>query len=812
MKKTVFLAFLILAAAASAMAAGQTIQVIQEPGSLPDPLPQFVEKGDLWISDGEYTAVIASAPRLRHSTINYDHPAVSGYVLAFLPKGGQERAVAQFGAPSVRIGGENPPLAMTSIRREGTGVLVQYASTDPPEPRLEIRTRYDFAFDRGEIRVTADIRNAGSEAIIGLNFGLGGGACQNYSFSPFHASYFSRLNFRVYQRPDHILAWFNPNPRGTSRNPLPDRLGPGQTYRVTYTLLAGKDMTDVLDRLYRMAGVRPEHISVEVKDFEGLAEIVIREPVTGAVFYRAFLDNPAPLSIPVPEGAYSVRTHAFPAVVEQSFRVSGESSENALTIEPPPLGLVQINIRDRYGRYVPGKVSFIGLAPTPSPYFEPDNPVVTGRSWEGRKNSVYPPEEGLGVDLPAGTYLVSSSRGPEYTREARVIEVLGGERINLDFSIDKAVDTRHLVSIDSHMHTQNSDGSLSIAERLRGVAAEGIEVAVSSDHNFITDYQAELDGLGLNEYLAVIMGSEVTARTGSIHYNTFPNEVRPEEPRNGAISVKDETPAALFGLSRAKDPGTLIHVNHPRSSSLGYFAQYGLEEETAASAAERFDLGFDVMEAMNGAVLTENNRDSIEDWFHLLNRGYPIRIVGSSDSHGADGSEPGYSRTYVLYAGPRGSSLDLEAVVKGLKEGRSFISNGPIISAWINRKGTFGDIVTAKRGRVEMDLIVSGAPWLDASEIRLIVNGERQAPLAVHGPAQGTVKLRRSIKLELERDSWIAVEVVGRKSLFPLIQQRAGRGLAANAALPYALTNPIFIDIDGDGTCSPLRPDRVEIK
>jgi hypothetical protein len=186
--------------------------------------------------------------------------------------------------------------------------------------------------------------------------------------------------------------------------------------------------------------------------------------------------------------------------------------------------------------------------------------------------------------------------------------------------------------------------------------------------------------------------------------------------------------------------------------------------------------------------------------------------VGVSDSHGIDGSEPGYARTYVLYDGPKGAGLDQEALVEALKEGRSFLSNGPIVFVRANGRGLLGDLVPARKGQVELEVRVMGAPWLDVSEVRLIVNGERWDPLPMKGGDGRTVKFRDRIKLPSEKDALLAVEVRGRGSLYPVIQQRSRDGLAENAANPYALTNPIFFDVDGNGRSDPIWPEKVIVR
>ncbi|HMA53836.1 MAG TPA: CehA/McbA family metallohydrolase, partial [Acidobacteriota bacterium] len=549
-----------------------------------------------------------------------------------------------------------------------------------------------------------------------------------------------------------------------------------------------------------------------IKKFEGPAEVIVREPATGAVFFRTFLDKPVPLVFPLPAGTYEVRANLFPAVVEKTFVAGPGKAANAWTIEAPSFGRARVAVADRNGRPVPGKVSFIGLAPTTSPYFLPEDPIATARSWETLKNAVYPPAEGLEVALPTGIYLATSSRGPEYAMETRVVEILTGEPRDLRFTVDRALATPGLVSVDTHMHTQFSDGSVLVPLRLRSAAAEGIDVVVSADHNTITDFGPDLVRLGLARELAFVPGAEVTARTGSVHFNTLPVAIRAGEPGNGAIGVRDETPATLFAAARRKNAGSLVQLNHPRSGGLGYFNNYGLDPEKAAFAAAPFDPGFDVMEAMNGATFGGDNRRAIDDWFHLVNRGYPIRIVGSSDAHGVDGGETGYSRTFVLMAESAAGAIDRDALIAAIRQGRSFVSNGPIVAARANRKATFGDMVAAKKGRVDLDITVSGAPWLDVSEVRLIVNGERRPPLVLKGGDGRTIKFRDRVRVDMPGDGWIAVEVLGSRSLYPLIQQRSGDGTPADAAVPYALTNPIFVDANGDGRSDPVWPEKVFIK
>jgi hypothetical protein len=824
----VILALVISAASATAQV---RVKVIATPSELPEAFRPVGAAGDILISDASYAALIAGSSRSIRNELNMTAPDPFGQLVAFAPIGASLRLRTWVGSPSLRVAGQTVATRVVSVRPDGQLVVVRSEGGTESQGPFEVDTRYEFDFEAGQISIATEVRNAGQKEVQKLSFGLGANFLQNLYFTPYNARLFPHLNFRVYQRPDHALGWWNPNPEESADKPLPGLLQPGGTYRMKYTLLAGKDIPDVLDRLYRIAQVKADRQTIELRSagaavggtkepaagFETV-EVLVSEPTTGAAFYRAFLNRPTSVSLPLPDGTYRVRVNAFPAVREGLFRRPAIDARGAGTpwlIELPALGTVNVRLRDSKGSPVLGKVSFIGLSPMESPYFTPENPVYSGRGWESQKNSVYPGKARTSVRLPAGTYLAVASRGPAYTRQTRVVEVFAGGDANADFVIDRAVTAPGLISVDPHMHTQFSDGRLKIAERLKGVAAEGVEVAVSTDHNYITDYRPELSRLGLTRELAVIAGSEVTGRGGNIHFNRYPVTPHPEMAANGAISVEDSTPGLLFEMARKDNPAAVIQVNHPRSRGLGYFLTYNLDPKTAATADRPFVTDFDVMEAMNGTYLSEANRTAIEDWFHLLNRGYHIRIVGSSDAHGQDGGEPGYSRTYVLYAGAKGSGLNVPALVRSIREGRSFVSNGPIVTARANGKWTYGDKLTARDGRVALDLEVTAAPWIDVSEIRLVINGERQEPIAVS--VQGTAgtatrKYSGRTALKLERDSWIAVEVKGRKSLFPTVQQRSRDGTADGAPMPYALTNPIFVDVDGDGTIAAVWPDRVAVR
>jgi len=796
-----------------------TVKVIQNESDLPEKFSAIWKPGDLVASDGQYLLLIGGSRRPQITPVGYPAPDAMGSILGFLPAGKRLQAAVNIGAPQLRIKTKTEYITYKSVTfgskpaADGTVTFECAAVFEKADwGKVEITTTYQVFPGQGRIVIASVLKNTGTVECKDLSYSLYFNANHTYSFSPYNRTAYPQLNFRVYPRKAHYLGWLNPNPveEGERRNP--GRLAPGAAFKVQYTLIADTQPDSLLQSLYQTQKTKTQRAAFAFKNIEGrFMEVIVRDPLTSSVFFRTFLEEPFSFDIPLPAGIYEVQANFFPAVRDKILAVNA-NSDNICVIEGPALGTVKVKIRNGKGEFVPGKVSFIGLDPNKTPYFRPENPRDTGRNHEAFKNSVFPPEEGVDVRLPVGIYLVSASRGLEYTRDEKVMEILKDDVHALTLTVDKVIDMPAWISLDPHMHTQNSDGQMLVPERLRSIVGEGVDVAVAADHNFVTDYAATLKRLGLNKYLAVVLGSEVT-KGSVIHFNTYPMKLIEGEEMKGAISVVPDEASELFAASRAKNPQAIFQVNHPRAGDIGYFNNYQLDKETAAFANRGFDPAFQVMEAMNGPTFGRGNQEAVEDWLHLLNRGYYFPIMGASDSHGIDRGEPGFSRTYVFYSGGKGDALDADALFQAVRKGRSFVTNGPLIDFKVNAAAVPGDTLTAKDGKVDLSIKISSAPWISVDEVRLIVNGERRIVFPVKAADEALAKFRlSSLGITLDRDAALVVEVMGKRTLYPVVQRQTGEGLPANAALPHALTNPIFIDVDGNGKFDPIWPEKVRIK
>jgi hypothetical protein len=820
-KKT--FAFLALLAVPFLLSAEEfQVTVIEKESDLPEKFCPIWAKGDYLITDGKFLILIGGDSRRLYSNNNYYMADALGTLISMVPADKKQKSKMAVGAPYLRIDGERKDMHYTSLDPskyipEDGSLEIRAAAVYSENTGLkaDIETVYRLIPESGRIDISSTIKNTGKDKFEELLYSVYFNANHSYNFSPFNRKKTPQLRFNVYPKEGHFLGWMNKNPLPDWGEILPDTLAPGETYQVAYSLFVNTDAQDLLRTLYKLTGTKPETATFTYQNYDGgLMELILSDAVSGAVFFRSFFKNTYSYDVPLPEGTYRARANFFPGISTQLFSVELKK-ENTCILQNPPTTRIKLKIKNSKGEHVPGKVTFIGLDPTKSPYFTPENPIKNGRNWETFKNSCYPPEGGMELDVPVGTYLIYASRGPEYTLDQKVLEVsvlmFRRDKLDLVFVIDKVVDTKKFLSVDTHMHTQYSDGRVKTAERLKSVIAEGVDVAISTDHNYINDYTPTLQKLGLDKYLVCIIGNEVTTG-GVIHYNTYPIDFHEGEEFNGAIDAHSPEAGPLFKASRDKDPQAVLQINHPRSGSIGYFNNYLLDPESAAFAKKRFDTSFDVMEGMNGPYFYSSNYTVILDWLHLLNRGYYFPIVGSSDSHGIARGEPGYSRTYVYYEGEKSSHVDINAVLEAIKKGHSFSSNGPIVDYKINNKHIPGDSLTAADGKVNIGIQVQCAPWISVDEVRVIVNGERKIFLQVGDQKESITRFSEEMVITLKEDSYIAVEALGKKSLYPVLQAQSRQGLLENATLPYALTNPVFIDVDGNGKFDPPIKEKIQLK
>jgi hypothetical protein len=177
--------------------------------------------------------------------------------------------------------------------------------------------------------------------------------------------------------------------------------------------------------------------------------------------------------------------------------------------------------------------------------------------------------------------------------------------------------------------------------------------------------------------------------------------------------------------------------------------------------------------------------------------------TANSDTHGP-GQLPGYPRNYVRVA-DSASGAPSAAIEVAVREGRLFGTNGPLITAFRANGGEMGDVVAAPGGRVEVEIAVAAAPYVPVDEVRLLVNGEvvRRFGGLPAGEAAPVARLGESVTLDLERDAFLTLEAGAPLDVETAAWLARNAGLYTRVVAPGfvadAFSNPIFVDVDGNG-------------
>jgi hypothetical protein len=187
----------------------------------------------------------------------------------------------------------------------------------------------------------------------------------------------------------------------------------------------------------------------------------------------------------------------------------------------------------------------------------------------------------------------------------------------------------------------------------------------------------------------------------------------------------------------------------------------------------------------------------IDDWFALLNHGHIVTATGNSDTHHLDHNIGGYPRNYVRVQEDQPQLLKAFEVPRAVKAHRSFFTTAPFVQLTVGG-AAIGDVARGQRGKgLRAEIQVQAAPWVSVSTVTLYVNGQEAKRWTVP-PSTNSVRFKDGIDVQLDRDGWVVARVDGDKPLSPVVGDQTHFDVR-----PLALTNPVFVDVDGNGVYDP---------
>jgi hypothetical protein len=577
------------------------------------------------------------------------------------------------------------------------------------------------------------------------------------------------------------------------------KLGPHETTDYARVLIVGErpDTSSLVGELALAAGQPVGSLRVVPAAVATGARVLLlaegsTEPMTLA----------SPFAANVPLGRYTVSIPGAPASAKVEVTAKGEASV-PLAVDPP--GELSVQCGDERGAPMPCKVSVEGAGGTPDPDFGP--PSAAGPA----RNQATSADGSVRVSLAPGAYRVTASRGPEYALAVQDVRLGPADRKHLPLTVPRVVDTWGYLACDFHQHTMlGADAPTGTVDRLVSNVAEGVEIAVASEHNVIADLEPLVREQHLDAQMVAIPGDELTtdaSRKPWGHANVWPMVADPTKPRGGAPPVRDrsahETFEALRTGAAALGADFVLQINHPRTGLTGYFDQLAFDRAKGVGTDPTYDAGFDALEVWNGRNVEARAR-VLDDWRAMLVTGHPVTATADTDTHGVVGQEAGYPRTYVrvsddgrLGAWDAARTADLVHGVKALRD--VVLTNGPMLRVTANGAPIGG---VAKGRTVTVKVHVECAPWVEVETVEIVRARPRRhedAEASVRrvklGPLPGGAQAADVTfdRLRFDADDAFYVVAKGSRPMSPVLS-----GDPKEIA-PWAMTGAIWVDADGDG-------------
>jgi hypothetical protein len=776
--------------------------------------------GDVAISNDHARGIVAATTPGRNSNMTVRN--VSGCLIDFVTRSHESDQLSAFFPGRRRF-----PLRQTRSGENGSVVVIATGTGDRPA----YETRYHMEPGRPVINVTSTWTNTtGGELIIRPEDDLRmDGGNEDIVRTPAGAESMFWIHDIQWQQAYAIRApGFELKIDGNNRETVLEyqplnresiKVQPGEIWSFTRQIIVARDLPEIRAIHDELDGTPVHPVVIRLTDSTGEPMTDARLTFSSGAETRGtcVTDSNGEASLRLPQRGWKIvaTSAGVPLPESGELQVSVAAGDNRFDIQSSAdCGTVAATVTDGRGRSIPAKVEFIGSDEKLTPDWGPPS----GESFV--RNLAYTEDGEFDVRLLAGNYDVIVSHGPEYDAMFTTVNVVKGRTTKLNARIKRSVKTPGWVSADFHSHsTPSGDNTGSQFGRVLNLAAENIEFAPCTEHNRVSTYDAHIKQLGLESHLATVSGMELTGKPLPLnHQNVFPMIYRPRIQDGGGPQT-DTNPESQIERLAAWDDGSekLLQQNHPDIGWLFYDRDgNGVPDEGYERAVNIIDvmeihpidriLDLQRFDVRNGKAF---GNQRMLNWFQLLNQGFRIYGVVNTDAHyNYHGS--GGLRNWIQSTTDNPAEIDAHEMMTAGKEGRLIMSNGPFLEATFQASGSpkeyvSGQDISAKRGEVTVDVTVQCPNWIDIDTVFVVINGrvskEHEFTRATHPKhfKNGSVKFKRRLTVRLTEDSHLVVATD--HSI-----QRLGdvQGPQWGAQHPAALTNPVFVDVDGDG----FRPNK----
>ena len=394
------------------------------------------------------------------------------------------------------------------------------------------------------------------------------------------------------------------------------------------------------------------------------------------------------------------------------------------------------------------------------------------------------------LTLPAGRYSLEITRGLEYARVTRSVLLTAGAVQSASIRLTRLRDlpAEGWWSGDLHVH-MNYGGAYRADPHTLLQQAEAEDLHVVED--LIVNKEERIPDVAL---FRATPDPVSTARTiikhdEEYHTSYWGHTAHLGLTRNPILPIYAGY-AASAAASLFPDNTTIFDLSHAQHGVSGYVHPYEAVPDPSGSDPLTHALPVDVALGKVDYVEVGGFSDHLataEVWYRLLNCGFRLPAGAGTDAmtnfaslHGP----VGLNRVFV-HSGVR---LDYRGWLAGLKAGKSFVSNGPLLSFTLNGREPGAELKLAPgvHPLVARVSLRSNAP---VERLEIVANGIVLAPIPLSADGRSA---DASIRLPVTRSAWLTLRAWSRHSSGTVLD-----------VYPFATTSPIYVSVGEQPIRSP---------
>jgi hypothetical protein len=580
---------------------------------------------------------------------------------------------------------------------------------------------------------------------------------------------------------------------------------PGRSVGVDRRLFAARDAAGVQTAASRALGRKPPAVRLRAIEVGGapVADVHVDVKQNGDYVTAAVSADDGGFTLPLSDGTYDLAAVQIGRpTVTRSLTVAGGRLVGEDELLFAPASRIALDVAEAgTDRRLPVKLEFRSRNGGSNPFLGPSKRA------RGAGNHFFSVQGRDTFSVPAGEYVVHVSHSPEYEVVLQELNVAPGTQVDLKARLRREIESPNWIIADLHNHSTGSgDSNAETPARVLNAAAAGIQFAPATEHNRISTFTPHIEALGLRDFIASCPGIELSGRPGPNainHQNAFPLLMHDDQQGYGAPRT-DADPGVQMRRLFDLDGGSpkLMQQNHPDIGWL-YFDRDrdgvidgGFGTRPITQVMEIRETMLLVLADTDPATAGRTSR--VFHWLQMLNQGDRIFATANSDTH-TIGPESGSIFNYIHVANDDIATLDPWEIVRSVQRGRVVISNGPFLETGIG-DAMPGDTLAVPSGSIEVKIRVRQASWSRIDRVQILVNGRQLAAgnftRRTHPQmfGDGVVQFEHSVPVQLDGDAQVIVVAAGEGET---IANRTGGRFMRNQ--PMALSNPIFVDVDGGG-------------